>query len=319
MFRQRHVQQPERRGGGVVLNDRRGDREIFLHALAPGNPRNGHVGGVRRAVRAAGDSVLVLEIMRAVVGGQDDDGAGQPGLGDGVFDDGQRLIAIRQRLFLFRRMRAVFVSLGVGIAEMDEAQVGLQGFHLRGKGPGHGQRAVLRLRPDEGVHAAGQIEMLELFLAHEHRRFQAARFGEAENRRHLHHALGRLVIVPKNLVRLRPHAGEHRGVRGQGEAGHDGEGIPRMRAFRGHLVKHRHVALLDQVRVPLVKTDDENMVGAAGIGGGQVETEAQQQQSENGALQGAGQPMEIHGCFESVQGGFHRKNSSGIESQSAAR
>ena len=72
IFRQRHVQQPERRRGCVVLHHGRRDREVLFHSLPPRNPRDEYVVTLGGAMCGHGLALSVSDIMRAMIGGEND-------------------------------------------------------------------------------------------------------------------------------------------------------------------------------------------------------------------------------------------------------
>ena len=106
---------------------------------------------------------------------------------------------------------------------------------------------------------AGRLgDLLELSLANDHPRLQAGRVGNIEQVRAHGIAIFRDVIVPVHTVVCGTVAGQHRGMRDQGNARADGLGGQRIGAglHEIHQVWHRRQG--DQIGAQTVDRQDQN-------------------------------------------------------------
>ena len=171
----------------------------------------------------------------------------------------QRAIGAFNRGEIGRGHPAVVVADQVGVAQVDEDEIGLLGADIRRgciRHPLIGAVVGLRLVAPAHRQVAGRGEIAQFLPAVKHGGMQSRPVRDLEGARIGRR--GRKIDVVGNAVLGRADAAPHREVGGQGDARHDGARRPRHRAGLGQRIDTGRIRLGYGVRAAAVEDYDEN-------------------------------------------------------------
>jgi hypothetical protein len=173
-----------------------------------------------------------------------------------IQNQAQSVVAAGKRIELLGSSPAFVVPGPVGIGKVQKQKIGLKRIQLFHRFLSDG--FCIRRFCEAIVQASRNIQVLEFFFSCDQCGFKTLFFGESEHCRDFDDAFVFLVVVPGDLVRLRPHSGEHRRMRGQRNAGNDGPGGPGVRALASKPVGPRHARGLHHSGLSPIEANDDN-------------------------------------------------------------